>query len=83
MQYKVTIDGVDGERFYVAGGPDKAELLTFLMTHDHEGSSVRLEWCATGDEGARCVTFDAEFVYHILAGDEVPPDGDSRVEVGP
>lgn len=70
MLYKVVIHAVDGERFYVAGGPDRAELLAFLKLYDHEGSSVSLEWVATVNEGVPGQTDDAERMYRILVGQE-------------
>ena len=69
MLYKITIDAVDGERFYTAGGPDRTELLAFLHQYDHEGSSISLEWRATQD-GVPNVTFDSDLAYKILAGEE-------------
>jgi hypothetical protein len=70
MQYKVTIDAVDGERFYIAGGPDRTELLAFLHDHDHEGSSITLDWCQTTEGGDPGLTSDSDRVYRILAGEE-------------
>lgn len=72
MLYKVTIDAVDGERFYCAGGPARDELLVFLQRYDHEGSTVTLDWCATGDAGEPGLCADPERIYRILAGNEEP-----------
>jgi hypothetical protein len=72
MLYKITIDAVDGERFYVAGGPDKAELLDFLSRYDHEGSTVTLDWCSTAnDTSVPGLSADPERIYRILTGQEV------------
>jgi hypothetical protein len=75
VTYKVCIDAVDGEHFFTAGGPDKALLLVFLTQHDHEGSSVTLEWI---DETAvhmppiGGIVLDPEVVYRILSGQDAP-----------
>lgn len=40
---KVTVDAVDGERFYTIGTPSAQEALAFLERYDHEGSTVVVE----------------------------------------
>lgn len=71
MLYKVTIDAVDGERFYVAGGPHRGELLAFLQRYDHEGSAVTLDWATTADDGRTPgLSADPERIYRILAEQE-------------
>lgn len=74
MLYKVTIDAVDGERFFCAGGPERAELLAFLIAHDHEGSSITLDWCDVGDnDNQPGLSADPDRIYRILKGDESAP----------
>lgn len=72
--YKVTIDAVDGDRFYIAGSPDVAELLAFLQRYDHEGSSVVLDWMVRvgTDVHNQGIVADPERIERILRGEESP-----------
>ena len=69
MLYKVTIDAVDGEHFYIAGGSHKPGLLAFLERFDHEGSTVTLEIDVDvpSFERPHVTVTDPERIYAILS----------------